>query len=431
MKSEFGKRQAKRMRCRRPMLALALAIWLLSGLQPTKAGAPALSGQFGANSSTSTAASERLARAIDLSAGYLIRQCRPNGEFLYRVNLNPAIRPKPRYNFLRHAGAIYALADYERDHPQAVTREALKRAVAYLKNTAIAPLPMRKDILAVWSRPEITRSDKSLQAKLGGTGIGLVALLGVEKTMPGTTPLEYLRKMGNFIIFMQKNDGSFYSKYIPEKGGRDDSWTSLYYPGEAALGLLMLYERDPSLTWLQAAADSIAYLTRRREGQRRVEADHWALLATAKLLPLYNRCRQPLPKRALERHAAQICQSILQSKPDHDDDSLRYGSFLADGRTTPTAIRLEGMLAALSFLPADYSRLRQTIIVGIDEGLQFLLRSQIRSGEHAGGIPRAIDELPEDHPQYEPSFNRRAGEVRIDYVQHALSAMLHYARIMR
>jgi hypothetical protein len=413
------------------MLALALATWLLSGLQPTKAGAPALSGQFGANSSTSTAASERLARAIDLSAGYLIRQCRPNGEFLYRVNLNPAIRPKPRYNFLRHAGAIYVLADYERDHPQAMTRAALKRAVAYLKKSAIAPLPMRKDILAVWSRPEITRSDKSLQAKLGGTGIGLVALLGVENTMPGTTPLEYLRKMGNFIIFMQKNDGSFYSKYIPEKGGRDDSWTSLYYPGEAALGLLMLHERDPSLAWLQAAADSIAYLARKREGQKRVEADHWALLATAKLLPLYNRCRQPLPKQALERHAAQICESILQSKLDLDDDSLRYGSFLADGRTTPTAIRLEGMLAALSFLPADYSRLRQAMIVGIDEGIQFLLRSQIRSGEHAGGIPRAIDELPEDHPQYEPSFNRRASEVRIDYVQHALSAMLHYARIFR
>jgi len=257
----------------------------------------------------------------------------------------------------------------------------------------------------------------------------LVALLSVEENLPGTTPVEYLRKMGNFLLFMQKKDGSFYSKYIPEKGGRDDSWTSLYYPGEAALGLLMLYERDPSLTWLQAAANSIAYLARKREGKKRVEADHWALLATAKLLPLYDRCRQPLPKQAIERHAVQICQSILKSKPENYDNPLRSGGFTEDGRTTPTAIRLEGLLAALSFLQADYSNLRKQMILAIDEGMQFLLRSQIRSGEHAGGIPRAIHSLPEDHPQYTKSFNRRATEVRIDYVQHTISAMLQYERI--
>ena len=108
---------------------------------------------------------------------------------------------------------------------------------------------------------------------------------------------------------------------------------------------------------------------------------------------------------------------------------MRYGGFTVDGRTTPTAIRLEGLLAALDFLPADYSELRKQMIAAINEGLPFLLRSQIRSGEHAGGIPRAIQILPEEHPQFKKSFNRRATEVRIDYVQHALSAMLEYERI--
>ena len=68
------------------------------------------------------------------------------------------------------------------------------------------------------------------------------------------------------------------------------------------------------------------------------------------------------------------------------------------------------------------------MVAAIDEGMQFLLRSQIQIGEHAGGIPRAIHTLPEDHPQFKKSFNRRATEVRIDYVQHALSAMLQYER---
>ena len=290
-------------------------------------------------------------------------------------------------------------------------------------------MPGEKGLLTVWSHPQITRSNKPLQAKLGGTGLGLVALLSVEKRIPGTTPVDYLRKMGNFLLFMQKNDGSFYSKYIPAKGGRDDSWTSLYYPGEAALGLLMLYEKDPSIKWLQAAADSIHYLVRKREGKELVEADHWALLATAKLLPLYDRCRPPLSQKAIEQHAAQICQSILKGKPGHYDNPLRYGSFTEDGRTTPTSIRLEGMLAALGFLPAGYNHLRQQMVVAIEAGMQFLLRSQIRSGKYVGAIPRAIQRLPENHPEFKKSFNRRATEVRIDYVQHTLSAMLQYEEI--
>jgi hypothetical protein len=310
-----------------------------------------------------------------------------------------------------------------------LTQSALRRATAFLKESAIAPLPGKKDLLAVWSHPEITHSNKPLQAKLGGTGLGLVALLSVEKRMPGTTPIEYLRKMGNFLLYMQKYDGSFYSKYIPEKGGRDDSWTSLYYPGEAALGLLMLYEKDPSSIWLQAAANSIAYLARKREGKKSVEADHWALLATAKLLPLCDHIPQSLSKPTIERHAAQICKSILNGKPDNYDIAQSYGSFTEDGRTTPTAIRLEGLLAALGFLSTDYINLRKQMIAAIDQGMQFLLRSQIQSGEYAGGIPRAIQRLPEDHPQFKKSFNRRATEVRIDYVQHTLSAMLQYAHI--
>ena len=369
---------------------------------------------------------KQLKEAIDLSAGYLISQCQKNGKFVYRINVNPAIKLKPRYNWLRHAGTTYALALYDKAYPQALTKSALTRAVEFLKKSAIAPVPENPDLLAVWSHPEITHSRKPLQAKLGGTGLGLVALLSVEKSLPGTTPLGYLRKMGNFLRFMQKKDGGFYSKYIPEKGGRDDSWTSLYYPGEAALGLLMLYERDPSTMWLQAAADSIAYLARKRAGQQRVEADHWALLATARLLPLYDRRRHPLPKQALERHAVQICESILAGRPFKYDDPVRFGSFTADGRTTPTATRLEGMLAALTFLPAEYSNLRNQMITAIDDGLKFLLRSQIGTGKYAGGIPWAIQMLPEDHPNFKKSFNRRAKEVRIDYVQHALSAMLQY-----
>jgi hypothetical protein len=367
-----------------------------------------------------------LSEAIHLAAKYLNKACDQDGKFLYRVNLNPNVRPKPRYNFLRHAGSIYALADYDRNHPDSSTLNTLKRASGYLKKAAIGPIPDRTDLLAVWSRAELTGSQKPLQAKLGGAGLGLLALLSVEKRKPGTTPLDFLRKMGSFIVFMQKTDGSFYSKYIPDKGGKDDSWTSLYYPGEAALGLLMLYEKDPDLQWLQAAANAITYLARLRAGKHRVEADHWALLATAKLLPLYDRCRRPLPESDILRHAIRICESILDHRSRFPENTLEHGSFTDDGRTTPTSIRLEGLLAAHRFLPVEHEDLRSAIRVTAAQGIGFLIRSQKTSGKYAGAIPRAIQRLPENHPKFDISFNERATEVRIDYVQHALSAMLDY-----
>jgi hypothetical protein len=272
----------------------------------------------------------------------------------------------------------------------------VERAAFFLKKASIAPIPERfapipdrHDLLMVWSIPFITGSAKPVQAKLGGTGLGLVALLGLEKQKPGATPLDYLRQMGNFLLYMQKKDGSFYSKYYPHHGGKSDKWTSLYYPGEAALGLVMLYEKDPDPIWLQAAANAIAYLARLRAVKSEVPADHWALLATAKFLPLYHRSRQPVSKAAILKHAVQISEKILSTKSPNPEASLQYGCFTDDGRTTPTAIRLEGLLAALTFLPDEHINLKKQIIVSAEEGIGFLLRSQLTSGEYAGAIPRA------------------------------------------
>ena len=188
------------------------------------------------------------------------------------------------------------------------------------------------ELLAIWSKPEINHGNSPVQAKLGATGLGLVALLSVEKIQPGETPLEDLRRLGQFLIFMQKEDGGFHSKYIPSQNGRTDKWTSLYYPGEAALGLVMLYEKDPDAKWLEAAAKAIGYLAKQRAGRRRVEADHWALIATSKLLPLYDRIAPPVPRALIERSFNRRASEIRIDYVQHalsamlDFDRLAYGS---------------------------------------------------------------------------------------------------------
>jgi len=92
------------------------------------------------------------------------------------------------------------------------------------------------------------------------------------------------------------------------------------------------------------------------------------------------------------------------------------GGFDPAGRRTPTATRLEGLLAALEFLPDDGSGLRQEIEAAVGSAAAFLLRAQIRAGAYAGGVPTSMPGVS--------AAIARLSDVRIDYVQHALCAWL-------
>lgn len=352
---------------------------------------------------------ERLRQHADLAAAYLIGAIEPDGRFIYRRDAVTGRIDPSRYNLLRHAGTLYALAEYYGHYPPTLEqRRALERAAGFLTNCCIAPVADRSDLLAVWSPPELTGGGGLLQAKLGGAGLALVALVELEQVAPGSTDIDTLRALGRFVRYLQKPDGSFHSKYIPERGGRDDSWTSLYYPGEAALGLLRLYTLDSDPRWREAAIRALSYLARSRVGRTDVPADHWALLASAELL----RQGEPAQDWLLE-HAGQVVDAILSEQQLDLVAAEVRGGFAPDGRITPTATRLEGLLAALEFLPAGHRR--ATVKQAVSTGMAFLLANRIITGEFAGAVPRG-------------GTGRRATEIRIDYVQHALGALLHYER---
>jgi len=372
-------------------------------------------------------------QTIHRSAQYLVRHCDADGRFTYRLHLTPSRTAAPKYNALRHAGAIYALSMAHEEEADEAVLATMIRASSYLSSRFVGPVPGEPDLAAVWSYVELTNQEPPDIAKLGGAGLTLIALTQVERAAPGTTKLDTLQRIGRFVLWMQKEDGSFYSKLDPARG-RDDRWTSLYYPGEAALGLMLLHRLDPDPAWAKGAGKALAHLERTRRGQTVVPPDHWALLATGALLPIVER---ETPERqeqelgvtadALTSHAAQIAESMLsESRPPADHAELG-GSFTDDGRTTPTATRMEGLIAAHGYLPDQHDSLRREIAAQAHASIGFLLRAHVAGGKHAGAMPRAIAEI-EGSDEETNRFNFRADEVRIDYVQHALSACIQYRR---
>ncbi|HEY6339046.1 MAG TPA: hypothetical protein VIW68_11195 [Candidatus Sulfotelmatobacter sp.] len=199
---------------------------------------------------------------------------------------------------------------------------------------------------------------------------------------------------------------------------KGQNWESLYYPGEAALGFIALYEADHSREWLVAAGKALAYLARTRAGLSTVPADHWALMATARLLPYSDQIASTVSREELVQHAAQICNSILHDQFHGSAATGIDGAFDAMGRTAPAATRLEGLLAALEFLPKG--DLNERIEVAVERGIAFLLRAQVVSGLYAGGVPGAVRTRARD-----------SSEVRVDYIQHALCAWLRYQKYYR
>jgi hypothetical protein len=138
---------------------------------------------------------ERLATAIERAGSYLNAAVGPDGQFVYRRWPDGReSKQGERYNVLRHAGTLYVLAIYDRSwRTDPAQRAALRRAGRFLRDCCLAPPPHRLDLLAVWSPPELEGPNKPLQAKLGGAGLGLAALLELEKVEPDFTPLEVYR----------------------------------------------------------------------------------------------------------------------------------------------------------------------------------------------------------------------------------------------
>lgn len=366
----------------------------------------------------------KIKRAIHLSSDYILRNINPDGQFVYERNLNSKVTVKDNYNVLRHCGTIYAMGmQYDYLSSESMKLATLK-TVDFARNKFLAPLPQDSIKMAMWSTPEYEKKLHEKQAKLGGAGLGIVALSQAYQLNPEEQVLKEMIAMGSFICFMQKTDGNFYSKYIPGKGGKNDKFKSLYYPGEAILGLITLYGFDKSDKWLDAAICGISYLANLRKDQQEIPGDHWALIASEQLLQISKVQHDPELRKLIIHHATQICRSMMKEQITNKDQQDVYGAYSYYGASTSASTALEGLISALQFLPKTTIFYKE-LIHSVEIGIEFLLKAQIKNDPYSGAFPYAVGSIYGKRKDVKKFALAKTG-VRIDYVQHALSALIKY-----
>jgi hypothetical protein len=347
---------------------------------------------------------ERLLAAAVRAGDYLLLHQDEDGRFDY------VYEPKwdavgSGYNLVRHAGTCYALAELSDATGNRTYLNAARRGLEYLLTFSRAPKPEHAaaGFLAIVSSDE--------EAKLGTAALAVLAIVRCRQAGDGDALLEQARLLARFILFQQDADGRFRSKYF--YGEPDPKpFESIYYPGEAILALARLHGVDPDSEWLAASrrgADWLIDVRDRGKGTDNLPHDHWLLMG---LDELYATSGDP----RYASHAERIAHAIITSQRLTDPHPDWIGSFYTPPRSTPTATRAEA-LVAMCRLGARTGGAIRPYLEALKRMASFQLRCQV-SDESALYLPRPDRSLG--------GFRRSLTdwEIRIDYVQHNVSALL-------
>jgi hypothetical protein len=233
-----------------------------------------------------------------------------------------------------------------------------------------------------------------------------------------TRYLERANKIAKFVEFQQKPSGEFASKYY--YGETDEVFESLYYPGEAMYGMLRLYKLTGDRHLVDVVAKGLDFIALVRDKDRTpadVEPDHWMMYALSEAYPL-------IPKPHYIMHIKKIGEGIRMDVHGADAKFPDYvGGFFKSVGSTPAATRNEGLIAGYRLLAERKDPVAEAWLTTIRAVAAFQLRCQLADesamylrnpAKAYGGFKKSLKEF----------------EMRNDYTQHNVSALLGLARIL-
>jgi hypothetical protein len=345
--------------------------------------------------------------ALD-AARYLARNVRDDGHFRYLVEATTD-RELAGYDWPRHAGVTYFLAQAA-DHfhdPELAT--ACLRGAALMRDHAVARCG---EAPCIGDEPTVD---------VGSSALGLLAFAEIARTGLDPTYSDLVVGLARFLRAQQRADGEFMHEF-DRTALRPIDVQYVYYSGEAALALSRAHRLTQDSADLAAATSALAHLVGpawRFFGDRYFfSEEHWTCQAMA---DLWERAPNPVALDFCARW--QAYNRRLQYRAGetvYDADGAIGIGPVATPRLTPVASRCEAGLATLGVLERE----RPTAdIAEIDEqqrrALALLVRRQLRPG------PIAL------FPDPDRVYGAMPGSevdlaLRIDYAQHAGSAMLRW-----
>lgn len=339
------------------------------------------------------------------------------GKFIYSFLPHVNKREK-RYNILRHAGTVYSMLEIFEIMPDEKLMEEAKRAFKFLFNR-IKPLNVNgKEVKVV--------VEKDAQ-KIGGNALAIIAL---AKYTQITNDKQYVGLMQDLAAWMrevQAENGEFTVHKQRYSTGERFDFISHYYPGEAILSLVRLYQIDGNEEWLDVAEKAAHFLINIRDKDDSIDTiahDHWLLYG---LNELYRERQKDL----YLKHSFFIAEAMMKrqiTKKDGKRKELIGGYVPKSGnepRSTPVACRSEGLGAAYR-LAKDHghdeiaTRMRNAIEMGIKFQLQMQLRPESvmyykRKKLCLGAVQSGL----------------KGFALRIDYTQHNISSFISFLDILK
>lgn len=354
---------------------------------------------------------------ITMSMGYIERNIHENGRFQYRKHIDSEVIIKDdMYNSLRHAGVLYSMYMFEKYGLSDKYKELRIRASKYFIQRYVKKFGNKGKYMVI-SIPEEERLNIPI-AKSGAAGIALCALsnLYAEKEID----LKVLQGLGDFILSLVTPDGNVYAYYDLNTKKINKEAEAIYYAGEAAAGLVYLYETDPQEKWLEAAKNILLNLAKTgKKMEMAITFDSWAALGIEKLLK--NKLLTDEEKGTLKAYAEQMAIPMLSEQITNRNNDY-YGAFKDNVRPCSLGSIMEG-LASVYFC-VDNKNLKKIIFKSLSIGNLFLSKVQVKTGEQAGGLPNSANWV-------KAGVTPNASIIRIDNVQHVVTGWLKFQNILK
>jgi hypothetical protein len=384
-------------------------------IEAARPGDPPLSLMRGVPLHPKELSADALMAAVRAGAEYLARSIDEHGAFTYLYD--PTRDEVDRgYELLRHAGAIFALMEAYEELQVPAWRDKATLAIEYLKARLVTTA----------DGAYFTSVQDEEQQKVGACGLALVALSQYERATGDRGLLPTMRDLARFIVHQQYPDGHFRENadLAREDAGAHDAERKKevsYYAGEATLGLVRMHVIEPEISWLAAARKAADYLVNVRDAHADLAHqihDHWLSYA---LHDLYVLGQDPSYAAHAQKIAAAIEAGEKTAKDAPHPDYV--GAFFDQGETAPTSTRLEAIASTMQL--ERFMRLDETPTRAVAMQLACFTRGEqldVDSAYFARNPARAIGGV------------RRGllrSDVRIDFVQHAMSSWLRLARLLR